>query len=231
MDYTAFTPGSELLASKGIDSEESISKPKVIYEKNGQEGVFDLDKLPDSTWTFVRTEDITVNGPELDDNVPILSFYDSLDVYCDEKAAEGNVMAVSVYDTDKVKGDGWTRISDLLEGASAAGFTPLLLTSTTKEDFDSLEVILPEVREKLLGSLYFADYKTLISLNRSNGGATWFSDGQLIEKYPASKLPSGEKMLQMTGDDPTESMLRTSTKSRLRFQGFILYVFAVLLLL
>jgi hypothetical protein len=38
-------------------------------------------------------------------------------------------------------------------------------------------------------------------------------------------------MLQMTGDDPTESMLRTSTKSRLRFQGFILYVFAVLLLL
>lgn len=231
VDYTAFTPGSELLASKGIDSEESISKPKVIYEKNGQEGVFDLDKLPDSTWTFVRTEDISVNGPELDDNVPILSFYDSLDVYCDEKAAEGNVMAVSVYDTDKVKGDGWTRISDLLEGASAAGFTPLLLTSTTKEDFDSLEVIVPEVREKLLGSLYFADYKTLISLNRSNGGATWFSDGQLIEKYPASKLPSGEKMLQMTGDDPTESMLRTSTKSRLRFQGFILYVFAVLLLL
>ena len=228
---TAFTPGSELLASKGGEEENATAKPKVIYEKNGQEGVFDLDKLPDSTWTFVRTEDINVNGPEVEDNVPILSFYDSLDVYCDERAAVGNVMAVSVYDTDKMKGDGWTRISELLDGASEAGFTPLLLASTTKEDFDSLEVIVPEVREKLLESLYFADYKTLISLNRSNGGATWFSDGQLIEKYPASKLPSGEKMLQMTGDDPTESMLRTSTKSRLRFQGFILYVFAILLLL
>lgn len=231
VDYTAFTPGSELLASKDGEETAGTAKPKVIYEKNGQEGVFDLDKLPDSTWTFVRTEDIVINGPEVEDNVPILSFYDSLDVYCDDRAASGNVMAVSVYDTDKMKGEGWTRISELLDGASAAGFTPLLLASTTKEDFDSLEVIVPEVRDKLLGSLYFADYKTLISLNRSNGGATWFSDGQLIEKYPASKLPSGEKMLQMTGDDPTESMLRTSTKSRLRFQGFILYVFAILLLL
>ncbi len=230
VDYTAFTPGSELLASKSNEPDENSGRPRVIYEKNGQEGVFDLDKLPDSTWTFVRTEDIAVNGPELDDNVPILSFYDSLDVYCDEKASEGNAMVVSVYDTDKMKGDAWTRISELLDGASAAGFTPLLLASTTKEDFDSLEVIVPEVMEKLVPSLYFADYKTLISLNRSNGGATWFSDGQLIEKYPASKLPSAEKMLQMTGDDPTESMLHTSTKSRIRFQGFLLYVFAILLL-
>ena len=35
----------------------------------------------------------------------------------------------------------------------------------------------------------------------------------------------------MTGDDPTEEMLHSSTKNRLRFQGFVLYVFAILLIL
>ena len=35
----------------------------------------------------------------------------------------------------------------------------------------------------------------------------------------------------MTGDDPTETMLKNKTEGRLHYQGFLLYLFAVLLLL
>ncbi len=233
VDYTEFTPGSELPAGEGDGDEEDSGhyKATIIYEKNGQEGAFDLDHLPDSTWTYVRTETILIHGTEIEDNRPVLSFTDSLGNYQDEKAIYGNVLAVSVYEPAKTKGVFWTRIADALDGAEAAGFTPLLLVSSTKEQFDKLPVIVPEVHSRLAGSTYFADRKTLVTLNRSNGGATWFNDGQLIRKYSNGEIPSEDTLLEMTGDDPTEEMLHHSTKSRLRFQGFMLYVFAILLIL
>ena len=211
VDYTEFTPGSELLASTKDGNEDSgYYKSTIIYEKNGQEGAFDLDNLPDSTWTYVRTETIFINGTDIEDNKPALSFTDLSGDYQDEKATYGNVLAVSVYEPSKTDGDFWAKIADDFDGAKAAGFTPLLLVSSTKEQFETLTMIEPEVHSRLYGSTYFADKKALITLNRSNGGATWFSDGQL---------------------DPTEEMLHSSTKGRLRFQGFLLYVFAILLIL
>lgn len=234
VDYTEFTPGSELLASIGDDDEEDVSgnyKSTIIYEKNGQEGAFDLDRLPDSTWTYVRTETILINGADIEDNKPALSFTDSSGNYQDERATYGNVLAVSVYDPAKANGTFWTRIADALDGAKAAGFTPLLLVSSSKDQFDNLAALTPEIHSRLLSSTYHADRKTLVSLNRSNGGATWFSDGELIRKYSNGRIPSGETLSGKTVDDPTEEMLHSSTRKRLHFQSFILYVFALLLIL
>lgn len=235
VDYTAFTPGSELLASEddddGNDDETGYYKSTIIYEKNGQEGAFDLDNLPDSTWTYVRTETIFINGTDVEDNEPALSFSDSLGNYHDKLATVGNVLAVSVYDAGRLSGDRWTRIADALDGAKAAGFTPLLLVSSSKDQFDNLAALTPEIHSRLLSSTYHADRKTLVSLNRSNGGATWFSDGELIRKYSNGRIPSGETLSGKTVDDPTEEMLHSSTWKRLHFQGFILYVFALLLIL
>ena len=233
VDYTAFTPGSELLSSKldGNDSEEDGYTATFIYEKNGQEGAFTLDKLPDSTWTFVRTETMKINGPKVEENVPILSFTNASGEYADDMASKGNVLALSVYDVKALKGDAWTRLSEVVEGAKAAGFTPLLLSASGRDVLDSMAVIIPEVREKLLPVTYMADRKTLVSMNRSNGGATWFNDGQLIQKFSYGNLPSDDDILAMTGDDPNEIMLSSSSKGRLRFQGFILYALAFLLLL
>ena len=235
VDYTEFTPGSELLASVDEDEDEEDAsgnyKSTIIYEKNGQEGAFDLDNLPDSTWTYVRTETILIKNGDVANNEPALSFVDSLGNYQDELATLGNVLAVSVYNPEKENGGFWARIADALDGALVAGFTPLLLAATTKEAFDHLPAVTPETHARLSKSTYFADKKTLVTLNRSNGGATWFNDGQLIRKYSHNRIPSDETLLEMTGDDPTEEMLHHSTKTRLRFQGFMLYVFAVLLIL
>lgn len=233
VDYTEFTPGCELLASIGDDEEKEQGnyKATIIYEKNGQEGAFDLDNLPDSTWTYVRTETILINGADIEDNRPSLSFSDANGNYLDETATVGNALAVSVYAPEKVSGKVWTRIADAVEDARSAGFTPLLLTATTMAEFDKLPKLASDDRSRLSGSTYFADSKTLVTLNRSNGGATWFSDGQLIRKFSRSKLPTAEDLTNMSEDDPTEEMLHTSTKSRLHFQGFLLYVFAILLIL
>ena len=231
VDYTEFTPGSELFASAWDDEAPGNYKSTIIYEKNGQEGAFDLDRLPDSTWTYVRTETILINGADIEDNRPSLSFTDAEGNYLDETATLGNTLVVSVYDPERVSGKVWSRVADVVESARLAGFTPLLLTSATLAELDRLPKISSEDRSRLSGSTYFADRKTLVTLNRSNGGATWFSDGQLIRKFSSGKLPSAEDLTNMSEDDPTEEMLHTSTKNRLHFQGFLLYVFAILLIL
>lgn len=229
VDYTSFRPGSELTTS----SEENNNdyKSTFIYEKNGQEGAFTLDNLPDSTWSFVRTETIRMNGPKTGGEPPVLTFTDSTGTYKDELASTGNVFAISVHDPARMRGDDWTRVADAVGGASKAGITPLLLVAGNKSRFERLDVLVPEVRERLLPCLYFTDRKTLLAMNRSNGGGTWFNDGELIRKYHSSSLPTEERFLEMTGDDPTEVMLHTSTKGRLRFQGFLLYTIALFLLI
>ena len=232
VDYTAFTPGSTLFSSKDSGEEDRDDyMATFIYEKNGQEGAFTLDKLPDSTWTFVRTETIKVNRAERKDNVPVLSFTDSTGTYMDDLASNGNVLVMSVYAPEKLKGDSWTKVSEVITGSDKAGFKPILLITGTGRTLDGLDVIVPDVKEILKQSSFFSDRKTLLSLNRSNGGATWFNDGELIQKFPANKLPSDDQILNMTGYDPTESMLRSSSKGQIRFQGFILYALAILLLL
>lgn len=234
-DFTPFAPGSELLAAgAGEDAQapgEDDFVSTFIYEKDGQEGAFSLDRLPDSTWTYVRTETVRRSRPDEEAGSVLLSFTDSAGVYCDDLAAKGNVLALSVPEPERLRGEEWTRISETMGAASASGFTPLLLVSCSKEAFDSISVIIPEVREAVTPSVYYSDRKTLLTLNRSVGGATWFSDGQLIRKFHFKSLPSEEDLVEMTGDDPTETMLRTKTEGRLHYQGFLLYLFAVLILL
>ena len=231
VDFTAFAPGSELLASAGGADDEEEYSSTFIYEKDGREESFTLDALPDSTWNFVRTETVRLNGAEDGDETPSLSFHDSEGLDCDQLATKGDVLVVSSYDPQMVKGEEWTRMAGTLDDAASVGFVPVLLVSSSQNAIDTSTVMLPDVRERLSGHTFFADRKTLLSLNRSNGGATWFSDGQLILKFDLAGLPDKDELLTMTGDDPAEVMMRRSTEGHLHFEGFILYILALLLLI
>ena len=86
-------------------------------------------------------------------------------------------------------------------------------------------------RNLIKDCLYYSDYKTLLTLNRSNGGAVWFSDGYLIRKWAQRTLPDEAQMRADISSDVTEAVIEKSTKGSIAFQGFLLYVFAVMLLL
>ena len=79
--------------------------------------------------------------------------------------------------------------------------------------------------------LYYCDYKTLITMNRSNGGATWFSKGYLIKKWSSRTYPDLSALEKYRKGNTTESVLENDAEGSLIFQGFLLYVFAVMLLL
>ena len=216
VDFTEFDWGAELMAS--LDDEVAADnhyQAAYIYEKDGQEGVFILDSLPDSSWNFVRVDTVFRVTTAVQDKYPVLSFRDAEGEYRDRMAAEGRVVVISVYDPADVSWDGVRR---QYAQVAAAGGTPLVVVSAYPGDA-SLPQDLP---------LFYADYKTLITLNRSNGGGTYFCEGELVNKWDVWHVP--ENLAADFAADPVDLSTRYIVKRRLRTQGFCVYLAALLLL-
>ena len=214
MDFTEFAPGVSL---KAYDDEDELSPGEkeyyVIYEKNGQEGSFTLDNLPDSTWTFVRVDEAGSAVPGGSSEIPTFYISDSEGRYRDDLLTEGRVMVLSVYDVP-----GYDRLAQaelFLREAEQAGFTTLVVA-----------------REPIPGiDTYISDYKKILTLNRSNGGATYLDDGEIICKWPALRLPDAENLAKAASRNPLEQLVERSSRRRIAFQGVVLYSLAVLLIL
>lgn len=219
-DYTAFHPGAMLQAAAD-EQYKDFSEPEFIYEKNGVTQAFSLDALPDSSWNFVdsriRQDDFAAGT--------VLTLTDDAGEYCDSLATQGNVLVVSAY--KKLSAGRIEGIESLVADARAAGLTPIVLVPS-----DDVLAAASEKRAALEdGLVYYSDYKTLATLNRSNGGATWISDGQIVRKWSYTLRPSREKLSTALAEDPTALALETQSKGSLALQSFLLYIFAVLLLL
>lgn len=219
-DYTAFHPGAMLQAAAD-EQYKDFSEPEFIYEKDGVTQAFSLDALPDSSWNFVdsriRQDDFAAGT--------VLTLTDDAGEYCDSLATKGNVLVVSAY--RKLSAGRIEGIESLVADARAVGLTPIVLVPS-----DDVLAAASEKHAALEdGLVYYSDYKTLATLNRSNGGATWISDGQIVRKWSYTLRPSGEKLSAALAEDPTALALETQSKGSLALQSFLLYIFAVLLLL
>lgn len=230
VDFTDYKPATALQASDIFPtSEEDLYEAVFTYEKDGRKEQFTLDCLPDSTWTYLSTE--TRLRKEYSGSIIGLSFYDSNGDYYDRLAADGKVMVISVFDPD-IRNQRWVGISAFITRASKAGFRPLVLVAGSENELQArLDRLDEPIRKQLERHIYFADYKTLITMNRSNGGVTYFSDGYLIRKWSSKTRPNVRELAELYNGDDTESMIENSTEGSLGFQGFLLYVFAVMLLL
>ena len=214
IDFTEFAPGTELFASLDNDYQEMDGKvPAFIYERDGQRGSFTLDNLPDSTWTFVAVDTLTRSGMYKSASKPVLSFRDADGNYEDELAVLGKVMVFSVYDPAKADWDG---ILSQVAEARSCGATSLILTVPG---------------ENVPRDVYYADYKPLITLNRANGGATYFNDGELISKWSPRDVPESGDLRSLLDREPVAASTDFIVGRRIKAQGFALYLLALLLLL
>ena len=216
VDFTDYKVASALKAGHTFDNASERYEAIFIYEKDGIQESFDLEHLPDSTWTFVSTETVTVDGIG-NDRLIDLSFCDSDGTYHDELATKGRVLVISLYNPEISKRKE-ERITKLMSDAKRAGIKPILLIAGMPD-------------EKWGRKAYYADYKTLIAMNRSNGGATYFNEGYLIQKWAAIDVPDFSDLAELAGRDDTETIIEQSTEGSLGFQGFLLYILAILLLI
>ncbi len=250
VDFTDFKPGARLESS--LDTSPDVYQSTFVYEKDGEERDFTLDDLPDDTWTFVRTETVMVGHSN--ETVASLSFIGEDGEYYDYLAANGRALVFSVYNVDKMSENRWLALAEALDGAEAAGYDVYVLAAAGQEEFrealaqklsdtadgtadwaaDSAAAVAADVpaavaAQTIMRNLYTADYKTLLTMNRSNGGATYFQDGYLVKKWSARNLPSEEKLSEMAPEDAVETAVEVSTRRSLTLQGFFLITFALLL--
>ena len=146
---------------------------------------------------------------------PLFSLCDSEGEYCDELLSDGPALVFSVYDPDRLSPRVEGRIAALRASADSLGLPALLVVSAGE----------------LEPGQYSSDRRTLMTVNRSNGGATLFIDGLVVAKWPASRLPSATYVASLSSQDATEAMINEYSPRRMKMQAFLLYVFAVLLLL
>lgn len=224
VDFTDYKPGVQLQAVES-DGHEDMYEAVFVYEKDGMRQEFDLDHLPDSTWTFIETQTRMREG--VSERIP-LSITDADGQYRDELAADGRVMLVSVYDTD-VKSAFWKKTAAELRLVEQFGFTPLLLIAPSSESI--IQVLAETGETDILKWVYYSDYKTIITLNRSNGGMTYLNDGTIVRKWARRAVPGDAELKELSKSDSFETEIDTITSRSLTFQGFLLYVFAIMLLL
>jgi len=212
-DFTAYHVGADLKVSG--NKETPIYDALFIYEKNGIQETFTIENIPDSTWSFVRTE--TISDTEKEDKAATLSFYNEAGEYADSIVLHGKVLIISVYNSN-ISVSQKNKIRTLTKIAEEQGITPIILTSFHTKDFEDGF------------NHYSSDRKTLMTLNRSNGGATLLEDGVIVQKWAKKSLPDTEELTKILEEDVTETIIGNSGNS-IAFQGFMLYVFAVMLLL
>lgn len=152
-------------------------------------------------------------GSELGESDTALSFRNADGEYCDSLVHSGKVLVVSSYDPAELEVG---RLLPFLSEARNAGIRTILLTSVpyfTDED------------------CYTADRRLLMTLNRSNGGVSFIDDGEIICKWPAGRLPDAKELAEMAEGDSNALMMDYISGGKLKAQGFLLYLFAVMLLL
>ena len=221
IDFAGFPPGAELYASQDNDYQaEDGLMATYIYEKDGKRGSFSLDRLPDSTWTFVAVDTIPRNGMKMAEDIPVLSFTDADGEYQDEQAVLGKVAVISVPRPSRLNAKGWETVSRAASAAREAGAVPLVLAS------DRLQV-----PADFSETVYQSDFKTLVSLNRSNGGLTYIDNGMIVKKFPRNASADPQALGKAFAGDPVETTIATSSSGRIKAQAFLLYTFALMLLL
>lgn len=219
-DFTEYKSGNKLIsASQDMDIEyESI----FTYRKDTVERTFTIDNLPDSTWTYVSTETI---GREINGNAT-LSIYDEEGIYHDEMLNNGSLLVMSLYDADLSTSRLEKYISYLSE-VEGNGIKVMMIASQEIENSAELDI---EAGIWLQDHLYFSDYKTLITLNRDNGGTTLFTDGTIVEKWAWLNRPSSEE-ISASEEDYMKISVDNKAYGDIILQAFLLYVCAILLFL
>lgn len=256
-DYTAFKAGAVLQTAAGPFGESS-GEPEFIYEKDGVRQSFTLENLPDSSWTFVDSRinpeafsagavlSLTdVSGEYCDSlvsegNVVIVSAYDPLSSrrldgireFVSGLRGRGlrTVVLVPGLDVLPFREDA-SLAGTVTGGDGVRGGDGSVSDSSVSGSSGIASVADGFLPGWLDGALFFADRKTIATLNRSNGGVTYVSDGQIVRKWSYALRPSEEKLNQILSEDPTSLALETQSRGSLAVQGFFLGIFAVLLLL
>lgn len=117
---------------------------------------------------------------------------------------EGKLFTVSIYEPDAVDNDLKARTDSFIERAQSLGVNAVILSTGDN-----------------------ADGKTLLTLNRSNGGITYFNEGVIAGKWGAVRLDDLE-LEEILDEDPDVMILRKRISEQIYLTVILISIFFIM---
>ena len=242
-DLSDFRPGRDLFSG---DSTSRVKyKTEILYSKKGVTKKFNLNNLPDTSWTYVETISTVVEGSEkVASKMPFLlkDGYGE-DVTQQVLKSEEPLVFVSFYDAagiteedlgklknlgDSLNSPGSTGLLDAFSSANLDAKVYVLSALTPEETMASLKPISDAIEKEDISDVFsssygernlpfrivYGDFKTIVTFNRSNGGATYVKQGLIVHKWSAARY-SNKRIADAISKNPTALMAGTEERSRL----------------
>ena len=216
-DLTDFRPGRDLF--KGDSTALVKYKTEIIYSKDGVRKSFSLNHLPDSTWKYEETISTVVEGSErVARQMPFIlknSFGD--DVTQTVLKSESPVVFISFYDASGITREDLGKLKNLGDSLNFGRHRAdvyVLSAMTEDETVKSLQPIADAIENEAISDVFsssyrqrslpfsvvYSDFKSVITFNRSNGGATYVNKGIIVKKWSATKYSNGKIISAITKD-------------------------------
>lgn len=135
-----------------------------------------------------------------------LALWDAYGEDVSDTILQGDVALVSVYHPEDMDDKDIARIAQFSSSAFNEGYSVYVLSSSLLD--------IPGVE------CFIADYKSLVTLNRSNGGATLLSGGVIADKTSKRHYFSSERLEELIAEGPEDYAIGRNTKRDLAFQIF-----------
>jgi hypothetical protein len=164
---------------------------KMIYEKNGKEQEFTMQNYPwqDSTWKWVRTENILIKEgfkPKVKDLR--IADADGNDYTDDIILNPQYQLLVIAHDLTASHRGAFVKLDEL--AASLEKNNKIRTIGLTATNADQVEVLRHELGTPF--DFYFCDATTLKTMVRSNPGVLLVRNGIIIGKWSYSSIPDDE---------------------------------------
>ena len=144
---------------------------------------------------------------------------------------EGPLVFISFYDADGITREDLGKLKNLgdsLKYGSRQSEIYVLSAMTEEETMASLKPIADAVKTEDISDVFstsygqkslpfkivYGDFKTVVTFNRSNGGATYVNQGIIVKKWSAAKY-NNKKIISAISKNPTALTTGSAEHSRL----------------
>lgn len=226
VEFGDYKVGANLALKVDELSDNSRFETRFIYEKEGHRAYFPIDSLPDRTWEYIDSE-TTYSGDPADLLFDMTITERTGEIVTHKIVNSQNPVLLFVpYRPHRLGELYWEDLSSSLDSALALGAESYVVVP----DMD--DPVIAEVSGQYpnIGkAVVEADYKTLLSMVRSNGGMVYLYDGIVIKKWPGWWFePEDIKSILTT--DPEEISARSNIYHHLVYEVALLLIFLVIII-
>ncbi|HRT83686.1 MAG TPA: hypothetical protein P5523_03520 [Bacteroidales bacterium] len=227
IDFTDYKAGKDLRENFILQKNENqpVFETVLIYKKGNTIKEFSIENLPDSTWTFVDSRSKKVNNTA-EPKSGTFAISDRNGEYITDSilSYKGALFITSIPYLERLDQKTIKKIVERDTHFKSMGIKHIILTGSS---FESVDEIFGNIDNLVV---YYSDYKTLITLNRSNGGLVYLYDGQISAKW--SMIDADRLNIEsIIKEDPEIISAKKIIKERVTVEVFIALLLLVIFLM